>query len=190
MCEIPFRYWSGSCEFRMSTAADYFFFFRSDGINYHFVVKFSILWLLGTWLLALCPLALLPASTFSFLQFSVQLGIHLITVNIPHAVYGYRYQGVKEQKMNSTFQSKTEKTMIRREGEKKTWWATMPVSQVIPPQPTGKRISELAHVGNTMEAKIVGKGYPESTPKNSSEITAIENNQLPYWAMSQNYVNV
>ena len=103
MCEIPFRYWSGSCEFHMSTAALFFFSPRSNEIYYYFVVKFSILWLLGTWLLVLCPLALLPAYTFSFLQFSLQLGINLITVNIPHAVYGYRYQGVKEQKMNSTF---------------------------------------------------------------------------------------
>lgn len=88
-----------------STCPQLHFFFspRSNEIYYYFVVKFSILWLLGTWLLVLCPLALLPAYTFSFLQFSLQLGIHLITVNIPHAVYGYRYQGVKEQKMNSTF---------------------------------------------------------------------------------------
>lgn len=66
----------------------------------------------------------------------------------------------------------------------------MPVSQVIPPQSTSKGISKLAHMGNAMEAKIVGKGCPECTPKSFSEITAIENNQLPHWAMSQNYVNV
>lgn len=56
----------------------------------------------------------------------------------------------------------------------------MPVSQVIPPQSTSKGISKLAHMGNAMEAKIVGKGCPECTPKSFSEITAIENNQLPH----------
>lgn len=113
VCKIPFRYSSGSCEFCMSTAAD--FFFTYHGIYYHYAVKFSILLLLGAWHLVFCPLALLPAYTFSFLQFSLQLGIHLITVNIPCAVNGYRHQGVKEQKMNSSLQSKIEKMMISRE---------------------------------------------------------------------------
>lgn len=116
MCEIPFRYWSRSCEFCMSTAAD-LFFPKYHGIYYRFAVKFSILWLLGTWHLVLCPLALLPAYTFSSLQFSFQLATHLITVNIPCAVSGYRHQGVKHQKMNSSFQSKIENMMINREGE-------------------------------------------------------------------------
>lgn len=94
-----------------------FFFPKYHGIYYRFAVKFSILWLLGTWHLVLCPLALLPAYTFSSLQFSFQLATHLITVNIPCAVSGYRHQGVKHQKMNSSFQSKIENMMINREGE-------------------------------------------------------------------------
>lgn len=93
------------------------FFSKYHGIYYRFAVKFSILRLLGTWHLVLCPLALLPAYTFSFLQFSLQLGTHLITVNIPCAVNGYRHQGVKHQKMNSSLQWKIEKTVISREGE-------------------------------------------------------------------------
>lgn len=92
VCEILFRYSSGFCEFCVSTAADP----RFHGIYYPFTVKISILLLLGTWHLVLWPLALLPAYTFSFLQFSSQLGIHSITVNIPCAVNGYRHPGVTE----------------------------------------------------------------------------------------------
>lgn len=53
-----------------------------------------------------------------------------------------------------------------------------------------KRISQLAHMGNTMEGKTVENRYPESKLKNSLELTNIKIKQLPHWMMSQNYVYI
>lgn len=74
-------------------------------------------------------------------------------------------------------------------------WATQPgktVSQQwIPLSPQVKeRISQLAHLGNTMEDKTVENRCPERKLKTSLEITNIEINQLPRWTMSQNYVYI
>lgn len=53
-----------------------------------------------------------------------------------------------------------------------------------------KRISQLAHVANTMEGKTVENRCPESKLKTSLEIINIKINQLPHWMMSQNYVYI
>lgn len=53
-----------------------------------------------------------------------------------------------------------------------------------------KTISQLAHMGNTMEGKTVDNRWPESKLKTSLEITHIKINQLPHWMMSQNYMYI
>lgn len=117
VCEIPFRYLYESCEYCMSTAAE--FFFQVPWNLLLFCCKsqyFTVARHLTLSALSSCPFTCIHL----FFPSILQSGINLITVNMPRAVNGYRHQGVKEGKMNFSLQSEIDKMMISREWDKKT----------------------------------------------------------------------
>lgn len=91
---------------------------------------------------------------------------------------------------------KIEKMMIRREWEterqKELWSQDKQYHNSESPSvhKQKKKISQFAHMGNTMEGKTVENRCPKSKLKTSLEITNIKINQLPHLMMSQNYVYI
>lgn len=98
VCEIPFTCSSGSCECCMPTAAEFVFQVPQNLLVFCCKIQyFTVARHLTFSALSSCPFTCIhPLFPSIFLQ----LEIHLITVNIPCAVNGYRHQGDKEEKMN------------------------------------------------------------------------------------------